>query len=122
MDARILHIVTFEEYVEIAALDSYRAPSLDTEGFIHFSTPAQVAGVANRFYSDRGELLLLVVDPRLLTAPLIYEAPSGSGTAPAPGLFPHLYGALDMNAVVAVISYPPGADGRYAAPEITTGE
>jgi uncharacterized protein (DUF952 family) len=121
---RILHVVTFAEYMMIAGLEAYRAPSLDTEGFIHFSTPAQIAGVVSRFYADQDDLLLLLVDPDLLAAPLVYEAPSMAGdtSAPAPGLFPHLYGELNMDAVLAVIAYAPDADGLYHEPEIITSD
>ena len=67
----------------------YRAPSLTTEGFIHFSTLEQVITTANRFYKGKSGLVLLQIDPSQLTAPLRYEAVSDHGT------FPHHYGPLN---------------------------
>jgi uncharacterized protein (DUF952 family) len=72
--------------------------TLAEEGFIHLSRADQWAGVLERFYADVTEpLLLLVIDPERLTAEVRDEV--------APGLdetFPHLYGPLDVRAVVEV--------------------
>ncbi|WP_261557530.1 DUF952 domain-containing protein [Frankia tisae] len=123
-DERVIcHLVGRTEWSVGAA--GYRPASLGTEGFIHFSTPAQIAGTANRFYSGRDDLLLVVVDPERLTAPLRWEPPAVVEPAvPAPGLpapvtgelFPHLYGPIDAGAVAAVIPFPPGADGSFSVP------
>jgi uncharacterized protein (DUF952 family) len=122
--AYILHIIALDDYLHVAGETEYRPPSLAQEGFIHFSKPEQVAGVANAFYADRGELLLLVVDPALLGDALVYEAPNmpGADDAPAPGVFPHLYAPLDLSLLYAVIAYPPGADGRYSTPTLITAD
>ncbi|WP_261565066.1 DUF952 domain-containing protein [Frankia gtarii] len=112
----------------------YRPVSLGTEGFIHFSTPEQIVGTANRFYAGRDDLLLVVVDPQRLTAPLRWEPPAAvvpaapvatasvppaaaTASGPATGeLFPHLYGPIDAGAVAAVIPFPPGSDGTFSVP------
>nr|WP_236705478.1 DUF952 domain-containing protein [Frankia sp. ACN1ag] len=62
----------------------YRPASLGTEGFIHFSTPAQVVATANRFYAGRDDLLLVVVDPERLTAPLRWEPPAAPAAPAVP--------------------------------------
>jgi uncharacterized protein (DUF952 family) len=77
---------------------------LADEGFIHLSTRDQVAGVLDRFYRGVPDLVLLHVDESRLQAPLVYER---VGDAPEP--FPHLYGPLDVDAVVAVEDLPTGA-------------
>lgn len=120
----MLHIITRDAYFALAEEELYQPPSLAEEGFIHCSTPAQVAGVANRFYRNAGDLLLLVVDPVLVTAPIYWEAPSlaGDDTPPAPGAFPHIYGPLNMDAVQQVIAYEPDAGGVFHPPVIVTGE
>ena len=69
--------------------------SLAEEGFIHMSTQEQVAGVAERFYAGVADLVLLHIDESRLRAPLQYDDVPG---APAP--FPHLYGPLNVEAVV----------------------
>ena len=85
----------------------YRAESLASEGFIHCSFAAQVAGSANRFYADARDLLVLHIDPGRLTSPLREEL-SGTGE-----LFPHIHGPLNRDAVVTVQPLMRGADGRW---------
>lgn len=92
----ILHITNKLAWEAAQQAGAYTAPSLDSEGFIHFSTPAQVQWVAERFYAGQADLVLLEVDPALLTAELRYEESE-------PGQwFPHLYGPLNLDAVRAV--------------------
>ncbi len=114
----ILHIITREAWATALEQGAYRAPSLADEGFIHTSTAEQVLGVANTFYAGLTDLAILVIDSALVEAEIKYEAPSGDGPAPAPGLFPHIYGALNLNAVVKVVDFPLGADGAFSLPVI----
>jgi glutathione S-transferase len=86
---------------------TYSADSLATEGFIHCSFAGQVAGAANRFYADQQEMLVLQLDPSRLTSP-VCEEPSGTGE-----IFPHVYGPINRDAVVAVQFLPRGTDGRW---------
>ena len=82
--------------------------TLADEGFIHASQAAQVAGVANMFYRDSADdLVVLVIDTGLVRAPVRYEDVPG---ADAP--FPHIYGPLNTDAVVDVRPLPAGARGR----------
>ena len=84
--------------------------SLASEGFIHLSTREQVLWVAGRFYRGQAGLLLLAVDPARLVAELRYEEAE-------PGQhFPHLYGALNLDAIVEVYPFPPGPDGSFTLP------
>jgi uncharacterized protein (DUF952 family) len=87
--------------------DTYAPPSLAAEGFIHCTaTPALTLQVAIDYFAKLAEpLLVLAIDPAKLRARLVFEAPApiaGGGTAHlASGVtFPHLYGALDLAAVV----------------------
>lgn len=89
----------------------YTADSLATEGFIHCSDRHQVMRVANERFPRRQGLLLLQIDPGRVTAPLRYENLEG-GTE----LFPHLYGPLNLDAVVAVTPLRVGPDGRFEWP------
>jgi phosphoethanolamine N-methyltransferase len=75
---------------------SSRGLSLADEGFIHCSTAAQVDGVLSRFYAGVSNLLLLHVDLDLLTSPLRYDE------VPGVGAFPHVYGPVNLDAVVHV--------------------
>ncbi|MFD3645511.1 DUF952 domain-containing protein [Streptomyces cyaneofuscatus] len=83
---------------------STRGRTLQEEGFIHLSLPHQLPGVARMLYGDGSEggsgghdLVVLVVDPARLTAPVRYEAMKPGGEE-----FPHLYGPLPVDAVVEV--------------------
>lgn len=116
--AIIYHITTWDDWQSAQAEGEYRAGSLATQGFIHFSMRDQVCRVADAVYRGQAGLCLLCVDEARLSAPLKYEPPDT--TVPAEHrdmeLFPHLYGALNLSAVVAVVALPPGADGAFSLP------
>jgi uncharacterized protein (DUF952 family) len=101
---RILHITQRQQWESAKVIGSYRGDTLDTDGFIHCSTPKQVVAVANRFYGGQMDLVLLVVDAERLQSPLRYEAADGDE-------FPHLYGALNLDAVVQAIDFEPTPQG-----------
>lgn len=105
MAAVIFHIARradWEQALRDAAYTiSTRGRSLAEEGFIHMSTAEQVAGVAERYYAGLDDLVLLHVDETKLTAPLRWDEVAGSETP-----FPHVYGALNPDAVVRITSYP----------------
>ena len=89
-------------------LTSSRGLTLAEEGFIHASTAAQLAFVANAFYADVDDLLVLVVDEDRLRPEVRYEPVPG---LPAP--FPHIYGPLNVDAVVETRPLTRDADGRF---------
>jgi glutathione S-transferase len=81
--------------------------SLEDEGFVHCSFAHQVAGVAERFYRGRPDVVLLVLDPARLGAEVRVEDLVGTGEA-----FPHVYGPLPLAAVVRTAPVPRDDDGR----------
>lgn len=96
---------------ENALLDGQYFPAeSQQEGFIHFSTEAQVLGTANLLFHGQRGLMLLRVDPSLLTAELKYEA-LGEGQR-----FPHLYGPLNLDAVKAIAAFEPDVAGEFSFP------
>jgi uncharacterized protein (DUF952 family) len=103
----ILHITTAPEWAAAQTAGEYRAPSLDSEGFIHCSLPTQVTHVADWFYRDVPDLALLCIDPDVLTSELRWE-PSADSFA---GEFPHVYGPIALAAVVEVMPWQRGPDG-----------
>jgi uncharacterized protein (DUF952 family) len=117
----VYHITTRNAALESRQTGFYEAESLEQAGFIHFSQRHQVLDVANAFYTGQNDLVILVVDPTHLRAELKYEAPAHPTASPSlPGaenLFPHLYGPLNMDAVVEIVDFPPGADGRFFLPQ-----
>jgi uncharacterized protein (DUF952 family) len=88
------------------------APVDIADGFIHFSTASQARETAQKHFSGQTDLLLVTVDAAQLGAALKYE-PSRGGA-----LFPHLYGALELDAVVSVQALSLGADGVHEFPEM----
>lgn len=109
----ILHITRRLDWESAQEAGEYRDDSLQTEGFIHCSTPEQVLGPANAFYAGQSDLVLLVIDPARLAAKLVYEDSYDSGTA-----FPHVYGPLNLDAVTAVVPFPPLPDGTFELPQL----
>ena len=111
----ILHICTRDEWAAAADAGEYRALSLDDAGFIHCSDPGTVALPANALFRGRTDLLLLEIDPLLVGAPVRWEDPVPPD---ASGLrFPHIYGTIPRNAVVAVHDFPTDPDGTLVLPE-----
>lgn len=103
----ILHLALASDWDTAVAAGSYRVSTrgltLDEVGFIHCSTPAQVEGVAARFYADITEPLLVLV----LNADAVREAGTdvrfegGDGENAEGGeLFPHIYGPIDPDWVI----------------------
>lgn len=88
------------------------SPDDRRDGFIHFSTAAQVAGSAAKHRRGQPDLLLLRVDAEALGAALRWER-SGSGD-----LYPHLYDTLPVRLVHAVDPLPLGPDGQHVFPPL----
>ena len=85
-----------------------RAPIDVHDGYIHFSTAAQVAKTAAKHFAGQDDLLLVAVDAEALGPALKWE-PSRGGA-----LFPHLYGPLALTAVRWVRPLPRRADGTHS--------
>jgi glutathione S-transferase len=109
----LLHAALPQDWAEAVATGVYttstRGRTLAEEGFIHCSHAHQAAGVANRFYADVPELLLLVIDPALLDDPVVEEPPADG----VRDLFPHVYGPIPVAAVVELHHWYPEDDGEY---------
>jgi ribosomal-protein-serine acetyltransferase len=108
------HITTREAWQ--TAWNYYRADSLETQGFIHLSANEdQVLRVANALYAGQRDLIVLCIDPTLVRSPIKQEPPDT--TVPAEHydgeLFPHLYGALPVAAVLQTVDLLSEADGGF---------
>ena len=86
------------------------APIDLADGYIHFSTGAQIRETAERHFSGEDDLLLLAIDATALGAALKWE-PSRGGQ-----LFPHLYGPLALNTVLWIEDLPLAPDGHHTFP------
>ncbi len=109
----IYHITMFDAWRKARPAGQYTAPSLADEGFIHCSTAGQVVSVANDLYAGQHDLVLLCIDERRVRPEVRYEDCYASGQ-----LFPHIYGPLNLTAVVGVLPLPAGEDGRFSPPPL----
>jgi uncharacterized protein (DUF952 family) len=112
--SRIYHIATRADWDQARADGVYTRSSVDKtlaeEGFIHASQASQVTRTANKFYRDvPGDLVVLVIDTGLLRAEVRYEDVPGAELP-----FPHIYGPLNVDAVLAATPFAPGPDGTFS--------
>jgi uncharacterized protein (DUF952 family) len=108
---RIYHVCRAEEWSAAQASGAYGGSSQDrADGFIHFSGPGQVVESVSKHRTGQGGLVILEVDAAALGPALKWE-PSRGGQ-----LFPHLYGALPVSAVLRFADLPLDAEGRHVFP------
>ena len=98
--ARVFHVALPDDWVTAQRCGEYtmstRGRTLAEEGFIHCSFPDQVEGIANRYYADVDELVVLTLDPSLLGSEIVVEEPFPG----APQRYPHVYAPIPVSAVV----------------------
>jgi uncharacterized protein (DUF952 family) len=75
---------------------AYESDSLATEGFIHASPEHQLTRVANKYYRQHAELCVLAVDTARVASDVKWETISNGD------VYPHIYGPLNLDAVVSV--------------------
>lgn len=112
----LLHIALPDDWTAARQSGEYtistRGRTLEQEGFIHCSFPAQIEAVANRYYADITEVVILHLEPELLDAEVRNEpATEGGGE-----LFPHVYGAIPTTAVIAETWWDRDDDGIWRRP------
>jgi uncharacterized protein (DUF952 family) len=107
----IFHITQRQQWEQAKNIGTYRGDTLDTEGFIHCSKATQIIKVANTFFSNQKELVLLFIEPDRVQPEIRYEA------AEIGELFPHIYGELNIDSVYKVIDFEPGEDGLFELPQ-----
>jgi len=94
----IYHVTTAAEWKTALEKGYYESASLKAEGFIHCSEEHQVAGVLERYFTGKTDLVKLVIDTNKLTSRYVQEwSPSTQDT------FPHIYGTINLDAVIDVI-------------------
>lgn len=108
------HIVAAEYFRDCPADEPYRPPGFLDEGFIHCTDGEQaLADTANRYFRDeRRMFIVLAIDTSLVEAEIRYDDPAR--------IYPHIYGALNRNAIVAVLPILRKADGTFLPPELNT--
>lgn len=123
MSGLILHITSNDAWASAKKAGQYIAPSLAAEGFIHCSTSAQAVPVAEKFYKGQTGLILLVIDPARLNSGLKWELPFDGAPppgAPAADLFPHVYGPINLDAVIQILDFEVDSSGHFHLPPALT--
>ena len=115
--AELFHLADRGEWLAAAAAGEFRVSTrgvtLAEQGFIHCSLRHQVRGVAERYYADADDLVLLVIDSDRVAAPIRYEAPADGAEE-----YPHIYGPLPAPAVTAVEPVGRDENGRFILPDL----
>lgn len=112
MSGIIYKIVPASLWKDAKAAGVFKGAPVDlSDGFIHFSTGAQLRETARRHFAGQDDLLLLAIDGDALGEALVYE-PSRGGA-----LFPHLYGPLPLSAVLSEQPLARLPSGEHAFPE-----
>jgi uncharacterized protein (DUF952 family) len=102
----IVHICSPKDWEAAQRQKEYRPASLSDVGFIHCSRPEQVLETANRYFPGQTSLVLLWIDVHRLQSELRWEAADGQA-------FPHLYGPLGIQEVIATSDFSADADGIF---------
>ena len=108
---RIVHLAARDRWEAAKVGGAYLPAEFASDGFIHLSALHQVLAPANFLYRGRSDLVALVVDALLVDNALVWEP--GTGTDE---YFPHLYGALGTDAVLAEVPFGPEPDGSFLLP------
>ena len=88
----IFKIVHADEWHAARSASAYSGSAKDRQdGFLHFSTEAQLLSTLMRYYASADDLILVAVDETTLGAALKYEPSTGGA------LYPHLYGDLPVS-------------------------
>ncbi len=107
---QIFHITQRKQWEKAKSTGTYCGDTLESEGFIHCSMRSQVLGVANRFFRNQKNLILLCIDPDKVKPEIRYEVAEGEER------YPHIYGALNIDAVSEIIDFEADKDGLFKLP------
>jgi len=108
-----IYHITEECAWQKALLSGFYLPTAyDVDGFIHCSHEDQVIRVAEAYYQDAFDLVLLKINTRLLEAPLIYENLEKNEEQ-----FPHIYGQVNLNSVIEALPFIKNETGKYVFPQ-----
>lgn len=111
----ILHACPRAAWDSALAAGGYAGDTLETEGFVHCSDPGTVHLPLTALFAGRTDLVLLAIDPSRLTVPVRWEPGDPADPTGTPW-FPHVYGPIPVDAVVAAHDLVPEPDGSFRLP------
>lgn len=103
---RLLHVAIEAEFEARLSEPAHAPDAMRDEGFIHCCRAEQLAGVLERYYCNRNDLLLLTLDEAAVADVLREEDTTGRGE-----LFPHLYGEIPRAAILTVAPFATDSSG-----------
>jgi uncharacterized protein (DUF952 family) len=108
---QVFKILDTNEWKAAQEAGVYSGSAADkTDGFIHLSTSAQLATTLTKHFAKADNLTLVAVDTDALSSALKWE-PSSNGDS-----YPHLYGDLDLAAVLWSTAIPKRPGGVFVLP------
>jgi uncharacterized protein (DUF952 family) len=115
MEKLVYTLVRGDDWRAAERAGEYRGSADDArDGFLHFSTAGQVRESAAKHRRGEADLWLVEADAARLGPALKWEPAAGGRR---PGLFPHLYGALPLTAVLSATRLVLRADGTHDFPD-----
>jgi len=102
----IVHLCQGNEWQAAQDAGVFTDTSLDQAGFIHCSRPDQLLKVANHYYRGVPDMKVLWIEPTKVSSEIRWETANGSS-------FPHVYGPINLAAVISVTGLPADCDGDY---------
>ena len=104
---KITKVITRKNWEAFKLKGELNEQSLIDEGFIHCSFLHQSIEVANKYFKNESEVILLILNPNLIDAEIKYELASNGQE------YPHIYGALNVDSVSEVVPFEKQADGSF---------
>jgi len=95
----IYHVTTLKEWEAAKIKNEYTPVNFEQDGFIHCSIEKQIPGVLDRFYKGQTGLVKLKIEKEKVQRPVLFELAEDLDE-----LFPHIYGPLNIDSVVEVIT------------------
>ena len=104
-------VLTADQMVALEKDGSFAGAPVDlTDGYIHLSTEAQLTDTVDKHFAGQPDLHVAAVDLDALGDAVKWEESRGGQ------MFPHIYGPLPLNAVVAYGPLDRDTGGRVKLP------
>jgi uncharacterized protein (DUF952 family) len=108
----LYHITDVQSWSSALTTGVYTPAAFENDRFIHCSTAEQILDVAKRFYAGRKDLVVLTIDADRVAPEIVFEYLEAGSEQ-----YPHIYGRLNLEAVVKVFSCKSDDDGEFYLPD-----